>query len=181
MLFRSQVKTNLISYNPEDSVVDAKQKWFTNTVKSLDSGKVQYLAMKFATITASPLETVKDEIIEALKEEVLKLEFINEQMYSLRSNYEIEIYDKEVKDYYTSQAETFKIDFKATKKTSKDKIAKIDGVEYTADQIFEIMNNKYGMNFISNQINYERLLNDSELNTVYDYTNNKVLDRKSVV
>ena len=175
----TQVKTNLISYNPADSVVDAKQKWFTNTVKSLDSGKVQYLAMKFATITASPLETVKDEIIEALKEEVLKLEFINEQMYSLRSNYEIEIYDKEVKDYYTSQAETFKIDFKATKKTSKDKIAKIDGVEYTADQIFEIMNNKYGMNFISNQINYERLLNDSELNTVYDYTNNKVLDKKA--
>ncbi len=175
----TQVKTNLISYNPVDSVVDAKQKWFTNTVKSLDSGKVQYLAMKLATITASPLETVKEEIIEALKEEVLELEFINEQMYKLRSNYEFTIYDTEVKDYYTSQTETFKIDYKPSKKSSVDLIATFDGVNYTADQIFEIMNSKYGMNFISNQINYERLLSDSELNEVYDYTNKKVLDKKA--
>lgn len=175
----TQVKTNLISFDPEESVVDGKQKWFTNSVRSLDSGKIQYLAMKFATIKASPLETVKDEIIDALKSELLEAEFINEQMYKLRSNYEFTIYDQEIKDYYASQAETYKIDFQVSKKTSKDKIAEFDGVSYTPDQIFEIMNDKYGMNFISNQINYERLLSNGELNTVYDYVNEKVLDKKA--
>ena len=175
----TQVKTNLISYDPEESVVNDKQKWFTNTVKALDSGKIQYLAMKFATISAPSLETVKEEIIEALKEEILELEFINEQMYKLRSNYDIVIYDQEVRDYYISQAETFKIDFEGSKKTSKDIIAEIDGVEYSANTIFEIMNDRYGMNFISNQINYERLLLNQELNTVFDYKNDKVLDKKA--
>lgn len=180
----TQVKTNMISYDSETSVVDSKQKWFTNTVKALDSGSIQYLAMKFATVTAPTLESVKAEIIEELKKEVLTTEFINEQMYKMRSNYEIAIYDQEVNDYYISQSETFKLDFKASKKTSKTAIAEIDGVVYTADQIFEIMNDRYGMNFISNQINYERLLSNTELNKVYDYINKqgseakKVLDKK---
>jgi len=177
----TQVKTNLESYDPEKSVVSANQKWFTNSVRTLDSGKIQYLAMKLSTETAKPLDEVKDEIIALLKEEVLTIEYISKQMVKLRSNYEITLFDKDIQDYYVSQAKDAKVDFKTSKKTSKDTIAVIDGVNYTADQIFEIMNDRYGMNFISNQINYERLLTDKKLNTVYDYNGKKDFDKNKVL
>lgn len=177
----TEIKTTLNAYNPMDSKVDSSQKWFTNTIKSLDSGNLQYLAMKISTVDKSPLEDVRDEIIELLKEEVLTVDYISKQMVKLRSNYEIVIYDKDIEDYYLSQAENADVEFKTSKKTSKNVIAEIDGVEYTTDQVFEIMNDRYGMNFISNQINYERLLSNKELNTVYDYTGRASFDKNKVL
>lgn len=177
----TQVKTKLESYNPENSKVDSLQKWFTNSIRTLDSGKVQYLAMKLSTVTPKPLEEVEAEIIKILKEEVLTNDYIGKQIGKLRSNYEVIIYDKDIQEYYVSQSKAVGVEFKTSKKTSKDTIAIVDGVKYTADHIFEIMNDRYGMNFISNQINYERLLSDSKLNTVYEYNGSKEFDKRKVL
>lgn len=178
-----QIKVKLLSYSVE-SVVDADQKWFTANLQTLNDGKLNYFVMKVDVEEAPELSEVESEIIDLLKEDALTSTYINTKMAELRNKYDIVIYDPDIEAAYESEAKSYKVDFKTTKKESKNVVARVNNKDYTADQLFSAMNKRYGMTATADRLNFEMLLSNPELNKVFDYLNtdasekDRILDQK---
>lgn len=170
---------NFKAYDPETSVVNKDQRWFKNYFMSLDGGKKFATILKIKTIEKPALEDVQDKVIEALKEETLTAAYVTKAMYGLRATADLVLYDKEIETYYKSQADTYKIEFETSKARSKDLIAKLGDIEYTVEDFYHKLNQDYGMNIAINEINFKRILNNPDINKIYDVEKEKVLDKEA--
>jgi hypothetical protein len=170
---------NFKAYDSETSVVDKDQRWFKNYFMSLDSGKKFVSFIKIKTISKPTLEEVQDKVIEKLKKDTLTSSYVTKAMYHLRATKDLVLYDKEIETYYKSQANTHKAEFETSKARSKDLIAKFGDIEYSVEDFYHKLNNDYGMNVAINEINFQRVLNNPEINKIYDVKNERVLDKKA--
>jgi hypothetical protein len=164
-----QVKVRLISYNPDTSLVDKDQKWFTPEVQVLNNGNLNYFVLKVGVDQAPTQEEVLDDILEILKNDRLTATYINTQMTKLRDSKGLIIYDEGLESMYISEANSFNVKHEPTKKASKDVVAVLGDKEYTADAFFAALNARNGMAVALERINFEKLLSDPVLNTVFNY------------
>lgn len=166
---QTYIKNSMYSYNPETSVMNdttsSNSKWYTSTSRTYSS--VSYIILKLGEVKAPKQEEVENEIKEKLAEEALTDEYINTKMAELRAEKNITIFDAELEESYIASVDKFDVEHKATKKESSTVVAKIDGLEITADQLFKEMDTVYGPASVLSEITYERFLTNTELNEYY--------------
>lgn len=124
-------------------------------------------------------EAIKAEIIEKLKEEQINETYINGKMGDLRRDKGLLIYDKVIESAYISGYDS---KLKTTKKSSASVVARVNGVDYTADALFAEMESKFGTDSAIEKLQFEMILRDTELNSIYDYANYaKKSDKKRIL
>ena len=80
-------------------------------------------------------------------------------MIKLRSQ-GLTIYDPNLEQAYINLAKSYDEDIKKTKAKSESQVAKVGDIEYSADKLFELMDERYGITFAICEINNLRLLNN---------------------
>ena len=169
----SKVNSGLVTYvgntlkaisNPESTLLQT----FTVNPRTFDGSASYYFVLKIAQEEA-PLESeVKAEIIEKLIESKTTAEQ-TKKLAELRATYRDNggfiIYDSQIEAAYV---QGFDATHPITKKTSENVVLLFDGVEYTADDLFEILSERHGALVSIDFYNYEYLLY-SDYNKIYDY------------
>lgn len=163
------LSTTMKAYDPETETVGKKPNWFTLNPRSYNNNTLHVFVLKIAEEAAPKLEDVRDEIYEALFEEELTDKYIAQEMIKLRARKGLTIYDPNLEQAYINLAKSYDEDMKKTKAKSESQVAKVGDVEYSADKLFELMDERYGITFAISEINNLRLLNNLEFNKIFDY------------
>lgn len=166
---QNYLKNTMVSYTTA-SEVTYTQKWFTPTPQSYSSGTIYCFIMKLAETAAPSQEDVKEEIYKALVDAKVNSTYIETKMAELRQAKNLVIFDSEIEASYVSSAKTYNVTHKTTKKENATVVAKVDGHEYTADQLFNGMDKIYGISLSISLINEKRFLYNTEFNKYYDAT-----------
>ena len=164
----NSMKNTWVMYN-ENSKVEANAKWYTPVVQSYNSGALYCYVLKIAEQDPVEMDSVTDEITNALVEAKLTTTYIETQMAKLREDSGLVIYDVDLENNYISSMANYSVTHKATKKSSSDLIAKTDDKEYKVDDLFNEMDYKYGVSIGLSLMNHERFLGNTDLNKYYDY------------
>ena len=174
----NSMRNTWVSYNA-NSEVSANAKWYTPTPLSYNSGALYCFTLKIAEQSPKDLEDVKEEITEALKEAELTTKYIETKMAELRAEKNFTIYDTTLEANYISSMTSYSITHKKTKVEQESIIASIDGKEYTTEDLFVLMDEKYGASTALSLLNYERFMVSDEFNSYYEYlsTANKEKDK----
>src|SRR5690606_14746956 len=96
----------------------------------------------------------------------------------------LKIFDVTLEDNYVELVKGYELSFKTTKEENDKLIAKLDGIEVSADELFNLMDKYYGLSVVVSEVNYLRFLNSLTLNKVYDYytpnlkINERILDKE---
>jgi hypothetical protein len=127
--------------------------------------------------TAKTLEEVKTEIKEKLIENALTSTEISKQLFKMRRDAKLVIYDFQFNTTYAS-ADT---DYKPTKKTNKTVVATYNlnnqATNVTADDLFTVLAAKHGAYIASDLLNRTALAHDPAYNDVYDFNAKKVVNK----
>lgn len=168
--YQSEIATALsefVSYNEGDN-------FYTKTPRTYKNGARYSMYMKIGQVSYK-FEDVKAEIREKLINQRLTSVYINTEMGKLRAKYNIVFFDSEFNKEYTSDAKYYGFEY-SNKKTSKELIAKTDLKEYTADDLFKVMNRNYGISASISEIEFNRFVDNLDFNKIYDFKNKKVLN-----
>ncbi len=173
-LIQKQLSDNLVSYGEGSN-------FYTAAALSNASGNLHYLIMEIDEKDVLPFNEVKEEIKEKLLEGNLSSTFIATKMAELRAKNNLIIYDDEFEEKYEAQVKTYKIEFNRTKKLNGNLVAKTDVKEYSADDLFRVMSEGYGLTLVASRIEYQRLLNSPLYNKIYSMDKslkeaNRILD-----
>lgn len=164
----NSMRNTWVSYNA-NSEVSANAKWYTPVPLSYNSGSLYCFTLKIAEQSPKDLEDVKDEITEALKEAELTTKYIETKMAELRAEKNFTIYDTTLEANYISSMTSYSVEHKKTKVEQESIIASIDGKEYTTEELFALMDEKYGASTALSLLNYERYMINDAFNKYYDY------------
>lgn len=147
------------------------------------AGSAYYFAMKLNFVDPVVLyedgeianQELREEIISAIVESKVTESLIKTKMAELRKEKGILIYDPLIEANYISGFDTT---HKKSKKSSSTVVATVNGVDYTAQDLFDAMSKLYGV--ASGYTQYLReMLFRSEYNTIYNVDEEKVLDNKA--
>lgn len=200
------LKDSMLPYNENETKAITKDtKWYTPVVKVYDNNKLFTYILKIKEQNIPVLEDVKEEIYQALFDQKITDDFINGEMAKLRVTNGLVIYDQDIEKDYISQLESLdtklKLDvtlkdsynnhvktYTKANKLSKEKqsviIALIESIEYTADDLFKLLDTRYGLLLVTREIDFLRMLNNSDFNKIYDYYSEgltqgqRVIDKK---
>ncbi len=164
----NSMRNTWVAYTAE-SEADSSAKWFTVNPVSYNSGSLYCFVLKIAEEQPQELDSVRSEIFDALVDQKLTTAYIEEKMGNLRKEKKLVIYDTDIESAYISSMSTYKVDVKKTKASSKDKIASFEGGEVSVNDLFELMDAKYGASAAISILNYKRLMINKEYNEVYDF------------
>ncbi len=179
---QNYLKVSMKNYtNYENEEITSGQNFFTPTLKSYVNNSLFVYILKLDEEVAPKLEDVRDEVYKTLFEKELTENYIEEQILKLREDSGFKIYDELLEENYLAQIRTFDIDHSKTKDESKELVAKVGDIEYSADELFENMDKRFGMSLALNRINYFRLLNNTELNNIYDYYNSDLKEKDRIL
>lgn len=183
--FRTYVYNTLVS----ESIDDELSTKSASTLRSI--GTLRYLAYKFESEedgrlnlfnedetdflseeeidaledkTAEEKQAIKDAIKEAqdhafaeLKKDTLTSAYINTKVNELIEDAKIDIYDELLRLHFSQSH-----DYKGTKKTKGGNvIALVDGTEITVDEVYDLLEKAYGINFATDLL-VNKILLDSE-------------------
>ena len=95
-----------------------------------------------AYVDLSAQEPVASEKLIELLETKLTTAYTNEKVAALRFENNLKIYDADLEAAYMT---TYTSDYKAVKKSSKDVVASVEGLEVKLDALFETLTKKYGI------------------------------------
>ncbi len=131
-----------VVYNPfatestNGSINDKSDDWYTNDdVLGLSSNAYYVVVLKIGEIAIPSLDSVREEIIEKLKEEELTSSYIETKIAQLRENYSLVIYDEEIESQYNSSMEQYNIDRESTDDESKDNVAQFTQYTYKKAEV----------------------------------------------
>ncbi|HOH18152.1 MAG TPA: hypothetical protein PK087_02385, partial [Bacilli bacterium] len=150
--------------------------FYTTSPKIYKNGSRYLLALKIAQDQAT-LESVKAEIREKLIKAAVTTSLIETETINLRSAHALKIYDKPLETTYVAKVEAAKLTFKPTKKSSDHLVFATDVQTYSADDLFEKMNRRYGINIAISELDYLRLINSQTFNNIYDLNTKTVFDK----
>lgn len=154
----------------------------TYLITPRSAGSNYYYALKLNFVDAAVLyedgevvnEELKNEIVEKIIDSLVTATEINNKMADLRKENGLKIYDSLLEANYIT---SYNSAHKKTKKTDKVKVASIDGKDFTADELFAEMADRYGV-ASSYTIYLRQMLLRSEHNKIYDVDAKKILDNK---
>ncbi|MGD9886403.1 MAG: hypothetical protein AB7T03_00390 [Bacilli bacterium] len=152
-----------------DTVLTSSSTWYTPTIRSYNSGTLYCFILKIVEEVAPDQEDVIDEIKDALFEKELTDTYISTEMVKLRAENDILFYDPDLEAAYVKTASSFKQTHPTSKEESKTLVAKIGTTEYSADDLFDLIDKYYGITLAYAEINYERMLSNLDFNKIYDY------------
>ena len=160
------------------------------TVAPVKGSNFYFLMIKFEEVEEVSLDSVKNELVEKLLEDLKTDNNASKMIYERRTNAEFKIYDKYLEaiyeyDYKTFFETTLKLTnyqkFETSKKNQKYNVAsvKINGKEefIKAEELYNSLEDKYGVSIIVDFINtYETVID----NPYYNPYTDKVLNKKVV-
>lgn len=156
-------------------------KFYTYQFDRMYSGKY-YLVLKIANAAKNELDTVlengltiREEITNKFIDNKTTNDRINKEMAKLRKANNLVIYDPFISLNYSLQVS----DYKQTKKTHKTIVAKVDGLEITADMLYEELVKLYGVSYFSDRILYYYVLHLTEYNDFFDPKTDKLLTKEA--
>ncbi|MGD9605612.1 MAG: hypothetical protein AB7V00_05650 [Bacilli bacterium] len=150
--------------------------FYTATPKIYKNGSRYLLAMKIAEEQPT-FDSVKAEIREKLIKGAVTTTSIEAETINLRADNGFKIYDNLLETTYVTKVETAKLTFDTTKKTSDHIVCETSVKSYSADDLFEQMNRRYGINISISELDYLRLINSRSFNNIYDIKTSTVLDQ----
>lgn len=159
-VLQKQLQDNLESYGEGSN-------FYLRNPLSNATGSRHYLMMKIAEEDVPAFEDVKEEIKEKLISGRLSSTFISKKIAQLRREHNLVIYDDFLEERYSEQAKGLDVEYKETKKLNGNLVAKTDVSEYSADELFEIMSEGYGLTLAASKIEYLRLLYNPKYNDIY--------------
>lgn len=156
-------------------------------------GSRYYLVLKTGESELADYEKITDEvkkeIFEAMVEDACSSTYISKALMEARNEIGLKIFDEGIEKLYVSAYEknysTLSItDYKkfVTTDETSDKVFasyKIGDkqIELSVDKMFEYMNNRYGVMVSLLLLQQYVILNNRDYNNVYDFVNNRVLDK----
>lgn len=155
--------------------------WYTPTLRSYESGELYCFILKIAEEVVPEEQDVAAEIKAALFEKELTQTYINTAIVKLRAEKGLVIYDPDLEESYISTAKSYSQTFATSKETSETLIAKVGEVRYSADELFDRLDKKYGITLAYAEINYQRMLNSLEFNQIYDYYLTEAPDKDRIL
>jgi hypothetical protein len=164
-----------------DTVITATSTWYTPTLRSYNSGSLFCYILKIVEEVAPEQDDVVDEIKEALFEKELTDTYVSTEMVKLRAENNILFYDPDLEDDYVKTAKSFSQTHTPSKAESKTLVAKVGDTEYSADDLFNLLDKYYGITLSYAEINYERMLSNLDFNKIYDYYLEGALDKTRVL
>ncbi|MDD4000857.1 MAG: hypothetical protein PHX62_08230, partial [Bacilli bacterium] len=141
-LILKELATTLKSYNQEGNFYSASP--LSNSV-----GSRHYLVMKIGEEVPEDFAAAKSEIRKELLDGNLTSTFISTEMAKLRAENNLVIYDDEIEEKYTNQVLSYSLTHERTKKLNGDLVAKTDLNEYTADDLFILLSEGYGLTLVA--------------------------------
>lgn len=163
------LSTTMKSYDTDIETVGNKPNWFTVNLRSYNNNTLYCYILKIAEEGAPVLEDVRDEIKEKLFEQEITDQFIAQEMFKLRKRRNLVIYDPEIEKSYIELGMSYDEIVDKTKGKSKTLVAQVGDVEYSAEQLFNLMDKKYGISIALSEIYRLRLLNNPAFNKIFDY------------
>lgn len=136
-------------------------------------GKTDEVQWDDATEEAKKAYMANEEIKAELLKAATSTSYINEVLDALRVEKGLIIYDTVLEDDYLSTYTTS--EYAKTKKSNKTIVAKVEGLEVTADELFNLVSDRYGVAVALEQYQYQWMFfyaakNDGELfNKYVDY------------
>ena len=163
------------------------------TVAPVKGTNFYFLMIKFAEVETVEFESVKAEIEEKLLEELKTDNNASKMIYEKRYDANLKIYDKYLEaiyDYdYTNFFETtLKLTdykkFENSKKKQKSVVAsfEVDGktIEITAEELFNSLEEKYGVSIVIDFINSYQIVGNKEYNKFYNPYTEEVYNKKAL-
>jgi hypothetical protein len=182
--FNSSVENTLrvtLKNYTSDATVETGKTWYTPTVQSYNNNSLFCFILKLDEEEVPALDDVRDEVFQTLFDKKLTENFIETEMAKLRDSKGIVIYDELLEKAYINQMASYNHVHKKTKDESKTLVAKVGDLEYTANELFSMLDERYGMSLALSRINYLRVLNNQEMNTIYDYYNMDLKESKRIL
>ena len=164
------------------------------TVSPVKGTNYYYLMIKFFEVPCAELEnneTVKNDLIEKLLEELATDSNIEQMIYKNRNDAGLQIYDKYLEAIYEYNYNNFfssaKVEYDnfkiSKKKTTKDVASfKVDGKKITikADELYTSLEEKYGVSTIISAVNQYQIVGNASYNKYYNPYTGKVANKKAL-
>ncbi len=170
---------NYADYDNEE--ITSSQKFFTPQLRAYENKELFVFMLKLAEEVAPELDDVRDEVYDKLIEKKLTDSFIETEMAKLRAEKGLVIYDEALEKEYIQRVKSYGVEHKKTKGESKTLVAKVAGKDISADDLFNYMDKHYGMNLALDRINYLRLLNNPDLNTIFNYYEEGLSEKERIL
>lgn len=172
--FASYLSANGTKLKISDKAADFADSY---TVKPVSIGNYSFLLIKLSQTDEVELtDEIKAEIIEKMTEELYSVNNLELMLYKNRNEHKFTIYDNFIEALYEYNYNYFHgttlslkeyDEFKLTKKSNKGVVAKIDDFEITTDELFTVLEEKYGATYVKNYIDNYLIIN-SDFNTFYN-------------
>lgn len=153
---------------------DEGDNFYTKTPRIFRNGARYSMFLKIDHIKYDFNEK-EEEVREALTKQRLTSPFINTEIGKLRIANNLVVYDRDINLSFEEEASTFGYSYK-NKATHKVLVAKTDVKEYTADDLFKIMNRNYGISSAISELEFNRFVDNLDLNYIYDFKKKEILD-----
>lgn len=176
------LKRTMSSYaNSTSTEITSASNWYTPLARGYNNSSLFVYMLKISEQAPPSLDDVKDEIFDKLFESKLTDNYISTEMAKLRASKDLVILDPDIENSYITTVKALKQEHKTTKDSSDKIIAKIGNTEYSADDLLNEMDRRYGMNVAYGEINFLRMLNNPTFNTIYDYKKGEAIDRNRIL
>lgn len=180
----SAINTNVASYIKDSMDCYGGSKWYTPKGYEVASGDEVVLILKYSENLVKDFEDLTDEEKEAQKAKYLNA-IISDSLTSsycttkaaeLREDKNLVIYDSVIENSYVNSLSELKLTHEKTEEENATIVAKLDGIEITADQVFDFLVAHQGANGVIELLAEKRLLGNEKINTYYK--DGKWLDEK---
>ncbi len=133
---------------------------YSDTWKKLGSG--YYLVFRSNDVTAMPefgsaeAKEIEIYLTNQILDDALTTSYITEKLNELYFEKDVKFYDSRLDEYFANEFEDYDANKKA-KGSNNNIIAVVDGKEYTTDDVYELLVNRYGMSIAIDRISGELL------------------------
>lgn len=159
---------NFDNYNDGDNFYTKEYKVYRN-----GSRYALFMRINKETFTQEGLEA---EIKEALIKQKVTATYIKTAITKLRYESGVSIYDNLLIHSYQTELDSAAIKYKSMKSSGGSIIARSNSNEYSADQLFAKMNKPYGISSVISELEFNRFIENPEINKIYDFKTKTVLD-----
>lgn len=183
------LKDNLVKYDENSTNVNPK--WYTANAYTMASGSLYVFMLKldenivkdYVDLSEEEKLTVRNKYIDELINDALTSNYCLTKMAEYRNEKNLVIYDSVIEKLYTTSVTALSVTFEATEEENTTLVAKLDGIEVSADSLFDFLVAHQGASGVIELLSQKRLLTDKNTNPYYvdgkwvnDDMKKKVLD-----
>ena len=157
---------------------------YTTTPVVLNAGELKVIFYNIKQVPADKYEDLDEDAKKAadekalasLKEDEITTTYINNKIYELFAEKNLVIYDTVLENSYKTNISKSNVEYKGEGE-STTLVAKVDGFEYSADELFKAMDKVSGVTIALSELTYQRFLNNTEINKFYNVETKEWLDK----